>query len=181
MEIVAELAVNQEVADGIEAFVETCERFTPVVDGAKGRQGRTGIGESPESAERTMASSAAHTVTSELEIVASAPPPITDPDITVEVAAMGGAWKRGRPMQIVFSLATVRAVGENGFRANPRQASAIWSARGCRSRHAILRRTTSGITGSSLSTSIRTPSSGGCAACSRTAPAEAAGGDWDCG
>ncbi len=29
-EIVAELAVNQEVADGIEAFVDTCERYTPI-------------------------------------------------------------------------------------------------------------------------------------------------------
>ena len=31
IEIVAELGVNQEVADGIEAFVDTCELYTPVV------------------------------------------------------------------------------------------------------------------------------------------------------
>jgi len=91
-EIVAELAVNQEVADGIEAFVDTCERYTPIVVEAKEDE----VEQALEKARKALSgrwSLRQIIVDGALQIVASTPPPIADPGIAVEVAAMGGAWK----------------------------------------------------------------------------------------
>src|SRR6185312_8819124 len=86
-EIVAELAVNQEVADGIEAFVDTCERYTPIVVEAKEDE----VEQALEKARKALSgrwSLRQIIVDGALQIVASTPPPIADPGIAVEVAAM---------------------------------------------------------------------------------------------
>ena len=54
---------------------------------------------------------------------------------------MGGAWKMWPPDADRVSARKSKGVGENGFRTSPGEASAIWSAPGCKSRHAIPRRT----------------------------------------
>jgi hypothetical protein len=92
VEIVAELAVNQEIAEGIEAFVETCERYTPVVTEPKDDKDEKALEKARKALSghwplRQLLSDSA------LLIIAPSPPPITNPYITVEVAAMGGAWK----------------------------------------------------------------------------------------
>jgi hypothetical protein len=92
VEIVAELAVNEEVADGIEAFVNMCERYTPAA-----------IGPALDEAERDL-ENARKALSWQwglrqflrdglLEICATGPPPIINPKIAVDVAAMGGPWK----------------------------------------------------------------------------------------
>jgi hypothetical protein len=107
LEIVAELAVNQEVAEGIEAFVSTCERYTPVVTEPKDDKDEQAL----EKARKALSGrwplrQAIHDGV--LEIVATAPPPITNPDITVDVAAMGGAWKQWPADAYRLSVATVK-------------------------------------------------------------------------
>jgi hypothetical protein len=108
-EIVAEVAVNQEVADGIEAFVQTCERYTPVVTEAKEEDE---VEQALEKARKAL-SGRWHLrqiiIDGRLEIVASTPPPIVDARITVEVAAMGGAWKPWPPVgDRIAAAGTVR-------------------------------------------------------------------------
>jgi hypothetical protein len=91
-EIVAELAISQDVTDGIEAFVNTCERYTPIVMEKKEDE----IEEALEKARKALSGRwPLRQIISDagLEIVASSAPPIADPAIAVEVAAMGGAWK----------------------------------------------------------------------------------------
>jgi hypothetical protein len=90
-EIVAELSVARNAADGIEEFVATCERFTP---------GAT----PPETDEDEEALEHARKLLSgqwslrqrigegELEIVGSTSPPLADPAIDLEVAVLGGPW-----------------------------------------------------------------------------------------
>lgn len=91
-EIVGELAVNREIAEGIEAFVDTCERYTPVVMEAK----EDDVEQALEKARKALSGgwSLRQMITGgAVEIVASTPPPVADPKIAVEVAAMGGAWR----------------------------------------------------------------------------------------
>ena len=107
VEIVAELAVNQEVADGIEAFVDVCERYSPVVMEPKDDKDEQALEKARKALSgrwplRQMIRDGA------LEIVASAPPPIPNPDITVEVAAMGEAWKPWPPDADRVLVGTVR-------------------------------------------------------------------------
>jgi hypothetical protein len=92
IEIVAELAVNQEVAEGIEAFVDTCERCVPAVTEPKQDEDELAL----EKARKAL--SGKWTLRQlidggELHLAATSPPPISDPQMSVEVAAMGGAWK----------------------------------------------------------------------------------------
>ena len=92
VEIVAEMTVNQEVAEGIEAFVETCERCTPVLTKAQDDP----VEEALENARKALSGRwfiRQIIRESVLEIAASSPPPISNPDIELEVAAMCGAWK----------------------------------------------------------------------------------------
>jgi hypothetical protein len=106
-EIVAELAVNQEVAEGIEAFVNTCERHTPVLMEAKEDE----VEQALEKARKALSGRwPLRQIVRDgaLEIAASAPPPITNPDIAVDVAAMGGAWKQWPPEDDRVSVATLR-------------------------------------------------------------------------
>jgi hypothetical protein len=107
VEIVAELAVNQEVADGIEAFVDTCDRCTPVLVEPKEEAEEQAL----EKARKVLSGRwQLHQTLSEgaLEIVAATPPPIADPAITVEVAAMGGVWKPWPPDANRIVVAAVR-------------------------------------------------------------------------
>ena len=107
IEIVAELAVNQEVADGIDAFVDTCERCTPVVTESKEDENERAL----EKARKALSDTwplRQLIRDGELQLVASSPPPISDPQISVEVAMMGGAWKTWPPDADRVSLARVR-------------------------------------------------------------------------
>jgi hypothetical protein len=91
-EIVCELAINKEIAEGIEAFVNTCERYTPIVMEGK----EDDVEQALEKARKALSGGwSLRQIISDgtLEIVASTRPPIADPDIAVEVAAMGGVWK----------------------------------------------------------------------------------------
>lgn len=107
VEIVAELAVNQEVAEGIEAFVDTCERYMPVVMEQKDDKDERAL----ENARKALSGRwPLRQLISDgsLEIVASAPPPITIPGISVQVAAMGGGWKHWPADAERVLVATVR-------------------------------------------------------------------------
>jgi len=107
LEIVAELAVNQEVAEGIEAFVSTCERYTPVVTEPKDDKDEQAL----EKARKALSGRwpLKQTISDGvLKIVATAPPPIANHDITVDVAAMGGAWKQWPADANHLAVGTVR-------------------------------------------------------------------------
>jgi hypothetical protein len=107
IEIVAELAVNQEVAEGIEAFVDTCERCTPVVTEPKEDEDEQAL----EKARKTLSGKwplRQLIDNGELHLVAMSPPPVTDPQISIEVAAMGGAWKTWPPEADRVPLARAR-------------------------------------------------------------------------
>ena len=107
IEIVAELAVNQEVADGIDAFVDTCERCNPVVTESKEDEDERAL----EKARKALSGTwplRQLLRDGELQLVAPSPPPIADPQVSVEVAVMGGAWKTWPPDADRVSLARVR-------------------------------------------------------------------------
>jgi len=92
VEIVAELAINQEVADGIEEFVDTCERYTLGANGPEIDEDEVEL----ENARKALSGRwPLRQVINEglLEIIASSPPPIVNPQISVEAATMGGTWK----------------------------------------------------------------------------------------
>jgi hypothetical protein len=92
VEIVAEMTVNQEIADGIEGFVETCERYTPVATATEVDP----VEEALEAARKAL--SGRWTLRQiirdgVMEIIASTAPPVPNPDVKMEIAPMGGAWK----------------------------------------------------------------------------------------
>jgi hypothetical protein len=92
VEVVAELSVSQEVADGLGGFVDACDRFTPGTAELKEDE----IEEALEKARKALSGEWSLTqIVKEgaLEIVASSPPPIENPEITVDVAAMGCPWQ----------------------------------------------------------------------------------------
>jgi hypothetical protein len=91
LEIVAELNVGKDAGQGIDSFVDTCEIFTPVTIFQQVDEDELAL----ETARMRLSGCwPLRQLLREdvLEIRASAPPPITDPAITIEIAAMGGAW-----------------------------------------------------------------------------------------
>ena len=107
IEIVAELGVNQEVADGIEAFVDTCELYTPVVTESNEDEGEQAL----EKARKALSGKwplRQLIRDGEIQLVAPSSPPISDAQISVEVAVMGGAWKMWPPYADRVLLARVK-------------------------------------------------------------------------
>jgi hypothetical protein len=107
VEIVAELAINQAVSEGIEAFVNTCERYTPVLTEPKEDKQEQEL----ENARKALSgrwSVRQFLRDGALEIVGSAPPPILNLRIILEVAAMGGAWKTWPPNADRVSILNMR-------------------------------------------------------------------------
>jgi hypothetical protein len=107
VEIVAELAINQEAAEGIESFVDTCEGYVPVVSEPKENEDEQAL----ENARKALSGRwplRQFISDGSLEIVASAPPPITNSDISVDVAAMGGGWKHWPPDAERVAVATLK-------------------------------------------------------------------------
>jgi hypothetical protein len=90
-EIVAELSIARDTAAGIEEFVATCERFN-----SNTRPPKTDEDEQALELARKLLSgqwSLRQKISeAELEIKASAPPPLTDSKIELEVATLGGSW-----------------------------------------------------------------------------------------
>jgi hypothetical protein len=114
VEIVSELAINQAVSDGIESFVDTCERYTPVLTQPnedeqerelenirKALSGRWPI--------RQVLRDGS------LEIVCSGPPPISNANVILEVAPMGGAWRSWPPAVDRVSISPVRQSETSDF------------------------------------------------------------------
>jgi hypothetical protein len=114
VETVAEMAVSQEIADGIEAFAETCERYTPVITDAEDDS----VEEALETARKAISGrwSLRQIIRDgALEIVGSSPPPISNPEIAIETAPMGGTWKCWpRDVQRVL-MGTVREAERSNF------------------------------------------------------------------
>jgi hypothetical protein len=107
IEIVAELGVSQEVADGIEAFVDTCELYTPVVTESNDDEGEQAL----EKARKALSGKwplRQLIRDGEIQLVAPSSPPISDRQISVEVAVMGGAWKMWPPYADRVLLARVK-------------------------------------------------------------------------
>jgi hypothetical protein len=90
-EVVAELSIARELADAIEEFVGKCERFTP-------NMVRAEIDEDEKAVEEARKLLCGHWSLlqrigeTELEVAASAAPPLSDPAIQLEVAVLGGSW-----------------------------------------------------------------------------------------
>jgi hypothetical protein len=90
-EVVAELSIARDPADALEEFVGTCAKFKPNTTRAE-------IDKDEEELEKARKLLCSHwslqqrISETELEVVASAPPPVTDPAIQLEVAALGGSW-----------------------------------------------------------------------------------------
>ena len=90
-EVVAELSISRDAADGIEAFVATCEKFrsnttAPVTDQDE---------EALECARKLLSgqwSLRQRIGEDEIEIKAAAPPPLADPTIELHLATLGGPW-----------------------------------------------------------------------------------------
>lgn len=95
-EIVAELSVTKAVMDGIKSFVDECERFKPdakttdedadeelLEDARKGLSGRWSLRQQVENGQ--------------LVVLASAPPPLPNRRLRLEVAPFGGAWHIWNP------------------------------------------------------------------------------------
>ena len=90
-EVVAELTVARDTADGIEEFVATCDRFNPNTTPPKTDDDEEAL----EQARKLLSGRwplRQRIGEHELEINASTPPPITDPTIELEVAVLGGPW-----------------------------------------------------------------------------------------
>jgi hypothetical protein len=90
-EIVAELSITRDTADRIEEFVATCERFTP----GNAPPAPDADEEALEQARKLLSGQwtlRQHIGDNELELIGSAPPPLTDPMIDLDVAALGGPW-----------------------------------------------------------------------------------------
>jgi hypothetical protein len=107
VEIVAELKVNPEVAEGIEAFVETCERCAPTKTQVQVDQ----IEEALEQARKALSGRwplKQFLRDGTLEIVASTPPPLANAELTIQVATMGGAWKCWPLDATTLRIGTVR-------------------------------------------------------------------------
>jgi hypothetical protein len=92
-EIVAELSIARDTVDGIEEFVATCERFTP----GNTPPAPDADEEALEQARKLLSaqwSLRQRIGEDELELIVSASPPVVDPTIDLEVAALGGPWSK---------------------------------------------------------------------------------------
>ena len=90
-EIVAELSIARDAADGIEEFVAACERFTPGTAAPETDEDEAAL----EHARKLLSgqwSLRQRIGEGELEIIASTSPPLADPAIDLEVAVLGGPW-----------------------------------------------------------------------------------------
>ena len=89
-EVVANLSIGRDAADAIEDFVVTCEPFNPNSTPPKTDEDEEAL----ERARRVLSRWPLRQLFSddELEIRASAPPPLKDSAIRLEVAVLGGAW-----------------------------------------------------------------------------------------
>ncbi|MBE0541986.1 MAG: phospholipase D family protein [Verrucomicrobia bacterium] len=91
-EVVAELFIGRDSADAIEGFVAACDLFKPSATPPSIDQDEEAL----EKARKLLSadwSLRQRVGESEVEVVALAPPPLTDPAIQLEVAALGGTWK----------------------------------------------------------------------------------------
>jgi len=91
-EVVAELSIPRNTADAIEGFIATCERFTPNITS---RDPDEEVEKAIEKVRRLLSGQwflRQRIAESELEVVASTPPPIADTAVQLEVAVFGGAW-----------------------------------------------------------------------------------------
>ncbi len=91
-EVVAELSIARDAADGIEEFVATCEHFNANTPPPKKDDDDE---EALEQARKLLSGRwSLHQWISEdqTEIKASTPPPVADPTIGIEVAVLGGPW-----------------------------------------------------------------------------------------
>lgn len=90
-EVVAELSIARDTADGIEEFVATCERFNPNTAPPKTDEDEEAL----ERARKLLSGRwplRQRISEDELEIRASAPPPLADSTIELQVATLGGPW-----------------------------------------------------------------------------------------
>lgn len=89
-EVVANLSIGRDVADAIEEFVATCDPFNSNTIPPKTDEDEEAL----ERARRVLSRWPLRQLFSddELEIRASAPPPLMDSAIKLEVAVLGGAW-----------------------------------------------------------------------------------------
>lgn len=90
-ELVAELSIARDVAASIEEFVATCERFNPNTAPPKADEDEEAL----ERARKLISGRwplRQRIREDELEIKASAPPPLTESRIELEVATLGGPW-----------------------------------------------------------------------------------------
>lgn len=90
-ELVAELSIARDVAASIEEFVATCERFNPNTAPPKADDDEEAL----ERARKLISGRwplRQRISEDELEIKASAPPPLTESRIELEVATLGGPW-----------------------------------------------------------------------------------------
>jgi hypothetical protein len=89
-EVVANLSISRDVADAIEDFVVTCEPFNPNTTPPNTDEDEEAL----EHARRVLSRWPLRQLfgDDELEVRASAPPPLNDSAIRLEVAVLGGAW-----------------------------------------------------------------------------------------
>jgi hypothetical protein len=113
-EVVAELSISRAAADGIEEFVATCERFQPSTTPSKTDQDEEAL----ERARKLLSghwSLRQRIGEHEMEIEASTLPPLSDPTIELEVAALGGPWNSWPPNADRILLAGVRRWQRSDF------------------------------------------------------------------
>jgi hypothetical protein len=90
-EIVAELSISRDAADGIEDFVATCELFTPAATSLEPDEDERIL----ENARKLLSGQwllRQRIGEGELEFIGSTSPPLADPTIDLEVAVLGGVW-----------------------------------------------------------------------------------------
>jgi hypothetical protein len=90
-EIVAELTLGRTIADAIEEFVSSCERFKPAANPPEVDKNEQEL----EKARKSLSGKwplRQRIREAELEIVAREPPPLVDHEIELEVAVLGGPW-----------------------------------------------------------------------------------------
>lgn len=90
-EIVAEISIGRYAANAVEEFIASCERFNPRAARPETDEDENAL----EGARKLLTgqwSLRQRFADDELEIFASAPPPLSDSTIEVQVAVLGGQW-----------------------------------------------------------------------------------------